>query len=232
MKKKNAIAIITARGGSKRVPRKNIRQFLDQPIIGYSIEAALRSECFDETVVSTDDKEIKELSKKYGASVPFFRSDINSSDYASTEDVIEEVLSEYKKLGKEFTYFCCIYPTAPFITAGKLIEAFKIVKEDGVDSVFPVVRFSYPIQRALKIEKGFIKMFWPEYMDKRSQDLDVAYHDAGQFYFMKVRSFLEQRNIFAKKSIGLIMNEMEVQDIDNEEDWKVAELKYKIFKKI
>ena len=226
--KTNAVAIITARGGSKRIPRKNIKLFLGQPIIKYSIEAAIKSGCFGEVMVSTDDKEIAEISKKLGATVPFYRSEKTSDDHATTADVIAEVLAEYKKSGKEFDYFCCIYPTAPFITSEKLKEAMRILSEKNADSVFPVAKFSYPIQRGLKIEDGFIKMFWPENLTTRSQDLEPAYHDAGQFYFMKVKSFLEQKRVFAEKSIPLIADEMEVQDIDNEEDWKVAELKYAI----
>lgn len=226
--KKKALAIITARGGSKRIPRKNIRSFLGQPIIKYSIEAALKSGGFDEVMVSTDDKEIMEISKKFGAVVPFYRSKKSSDDHATTAEVIEEVLMEYKKLGKEFEYFCCIYPTAPFITSEKLEQAMKILSKNDVDSVFSVVKFGYPIQRGLRIENGLIKMIWPENLTKRSQDMESSYHDAGQFYFMKTQSFLEQKKMFTEKSIPLIIDEMEAQDIDNEEDWAMAEIKYKI----
>lgn len=225
---KNAVAIITARGGSKRIPRKNIKLFLGRPIIQYSIAAALQSDCFDEVMVSTDDKEIAEISKNLGASIPFYRSEKISDDHATTADVIEEVLAEYKKLGKEFDYFCCIYPTAPFVNKEKLKEAMKILNEKDVDSVFPVVKFSYPIQRGLKIENELVKMIWPENLNARSQDLMPAYHDAGQFYCMGTKKFLEQKKIFAERSFPIITSELEVQDIDNEEDWKVAELKYKI----
>lgn len=225
---KNSVTIITARGGSKRIPKKNIRLFLGQPIIKYSIKAAIDSHCFDEVMVSTDDKEIAEIAKVYGARVPFYRSEVTSGDYATTADVISEVLSEYKKSGVEFEYFCCIYPTAPFVTAEKLQKAMKILTESKVDSVFPVTRFDYPIQRGLKIEDGFVRMFWPENLNRRSQDLIPAYHDAGQFYCMRTESFLAQNKLFAEKSVPLIIDEMEVQDIDDEEDWQVAELKYKI----
>ena len=229
---KKSIAIITARGGSKRIPRKNIKLFIGQPIIKYSIQAAIDSRCFDEVMVSTDDEEIAEIAKECGARVPFYRSEDTSGDHATTADVINEVLSEYKKLGAEFEFFCCIYPTAPFVTAEKLRKAMKILIESKVDSVFPVTRFSYPIQRGLKIEDGFVRMFWPENLNKRSQDLLPAYHDAGQFYCMRTESFLAQNRLFAEKSVPLITDEMEVQDIDNEEDWKVAELKYKIIQNI
>lgn len=229
---KNSVAIITARGGSKRIPRKNIKLFLGQPIIKYSINAALEANCFDEVMVSTDDKEIAELVKESGAKVPFYRSEATSGDHATTADVIREVLLEYKKLGMEFEYFCCVYPTAPFVTAEKLKEAMKILTEIEADSVFPVTRFSYPIQRGLKIENGLVKMIWPENLSARSQDLTPSYHDVGQFYFMKTESFWAQNKLFAEKSVPLIIDEMEVQDIDNEEDWKLAELKYKIIHQI
>ena len=222
------IAIITARGGSKRIPRKNIRDFLGFPIIKYSIEAALKSGIFDEVMVSTDDQEIAGIATSLGAKVPFMRSVGTSGDHSTTAEVISEVLNEYKKQGLEFENFCCIYPTAPFVTGIKLQKAQEILEKTGADSVFPVVRFSYPIQRALKIQDKKVSMFWPEHYNSRSQDLEPAYHDCGQFYFMKVLSFFEQNKIFAEKSFPLVTNELEVQDIDNEEDWKIAELKYKI----
>lgn len=223
-----AVAIITARGGSKRIPRKNIKPFLGRPIIKYTIEAALRSGCFNEVMASTDDTEIASVAEKCGAQIPFYRSVENSDDHATTADVVSEVLREYKRIGREFSYFCCLYPTAPFVTSERLKEAEEILQSRDADSVFPVVRFSYPIQRSLKIEDGFIKMFWPENLNARSQDFEPAYHDAGQFYFMKTKNFLAQHTMFADKSIGIVMDEMEVQDIDNEDDWKVAEIKYKI----
>ncbi len=222
-----SIAIITARGGSKRIPRKNIKLFLGQPIIKFSIDAALRAGCFDEVMVSTDDKEIAEISISCGANVPFFRSESASSDYTGTPTVLEEVISEYGKQGIRFDYFCCIYPTAPFLTAEKLKKAMEVLEKTGVDSVFPVVQFSYPIQRALKIENNEIKMIWPENLNKRSQDLVPTYHDCGQFYALNTKSFINQKKLFCEKSSPIIMSELEVQDIDNEEDWRIAELKYK-----
>lgn len=225
---KKSIVIITARGGSKRIPRKNIRPFCGKPIIAYSIEAALLAQCFDEVMVSTDDTEIAEIAKHYGAQVPFYRSVAASDDHATSADVIIEVLSEYQKLGKEFDYACCLYPTAPFVTAQKLRESVTILHDKSADSVFPVVRFSYPIQRALKIENELVVMMWPENLNKRSQDLPPAYHDAGQFYGVNVQSFLEQKKLFMNKSLPIITNEIDVQDIDTEEDWAMAEIKYKI----
>jgi N-acylneuraminate cytidylyltransferase len=230
--KNKTVAIITARGGSKRIPRKNIKPFLGFPIIKYSIDAALNAGCFDEVMVSTDDKEIADISISYGARVPFFRSEAMSDDYAMTADVLEEVVMEYKKREMEFQYLCCIYPTAPFVTPEKLNIACKMLIESDADCVLPVMRFSYPIQRGLKIENGRVKMIWPENYNVRSQDLMPAYHDCGQFYFMKTKSLLEQKKLFAEHTVPLEIPESEVQDIDNEEDWKIAEMKYKIMKNL
>lgn len=224
------LAIIPARGGSKRIPGKNIRLFLGVPIIKYSIDAAINSKIFDEIIVSTDDKKIAYLSQSSGAKVPFFRSTGASGDYAATADVVLEVLREYRKRGKEFEYFCCIYPAAPFVSAEKLISAIKILKKTNADAVIPVVSFSYPIQRALKYENGLLKMFWPENLNKRSQDLEPVYHDTGQFYWLKTSSFLVQKKIFAKNTVPLRVSELETQDIDSEEDWKIAEIKYRMIK--
>ncbi len=226
------LAIITARGGSKRIPRKNIRSFLGHPIIKYSIDAALQSNCFDEVMVSTDDNEIAEISRKLGATVPFYRSGNTSGDFATTADVIEEVLMKYKGLNRDFGCCCCIYPTAPFVTSERLREGFRILKSADADTVFPVVRFSYPIQRALKIEEGRIRMIWPDNLNKRSQDLMPAYHDAGQFYWLKIKNFLHGKKLFTDNSWPIEIPESEVQDIDNEEDWKIAEMKYKIIRNV
>ena len=222
----SSIAIITARGGSKRIPKKNIKSFLGKPILEYSIEATLNSSCFDEVMVSTDDTEIADLAIKAGAHVPFMRSFDTSNDFATTVEVIAEVLNEYKKIGKEFKYCCCIYPTAPFITNDKLKAAYDKLISSGADSVVPVVRFAFPILRSFKIEEGLVKMNWPEYMNSRSQDLPAAFHDCGQFYFIKVENFLKHKKLFTEFTLPFELPESEVQDIDNEEDWKVAEIKY------
>jgi len=225
----SAIAIITARGGSKRIPRKNIREFCSSPIIRYSIEAAISSKFFDEVMVSTDDEEIAEIAKKYGAKVPFIRSKENSDDYSGTVDVLLEVISKYQELGRNFDYLCCIYPTAPFVTAKKLISAMQILKTNkDCDCVLPVVKYSYPIQRSLKIDNGKLKMNWPENHSKRSQDLEPIYHDAGQFYFAETDQFLQNKTLFTKKTLPIIVSETEVQDIDTEEDWQIAEMKFKL----
>jgi len=231
--KNKIIAIITARGGSKRIPRKNIKNFLGKPIIAYSIEAAFKSGLFNEIMVSTDDREIAEVAKKYGAEVPFMRSKKNSDDFATTADVVEEVLLKYKKQGEEYDYAFCIYPTAPFITAEKLKNAFKILKNSDADAVVPVCRFSYPIQRGLKINTdGRIAMLWPRNRNSRSQDLIPTYHDAGQYSGIKVRNFLAEKKTFTKNTVPIVIPELEVQDLDNEEDWRLAEIKFKILRKL
>jgi pseudaminic acid cytidylyltransferase len=228
MKKK--IAIIPARGGSKRIPRKNIKLFLDKPIIAYSIEAALKSELFDEVMVSTDDPEIAKIALSYGAKVPFFRSDLNSNDIATTADVLIEVLEQYKiNQNIFFQYACCLYPTAPLVQVKELLEGFNLIKNHGFDSVFPIVAFSYPVWRSLIIDKDSrVKMQWPEYYNSRSQDLNTLYHDAGQWYWFKSEVLIREKKLYMNNSKGLILEETRVQDIDNMIDFKLAELKYKL----
>ena len=220
------LAIITARGGSKRIPRKNIRSFLGKPIMYYSIESALGASCFDEVMVSTEDQEIADIAIEAGAKVPFFRSVDNSNDFTTTADVINEVLQSYKAMGKTFDYCCCIYPTAPFVTTEKLQKAYQLMESTGADSVVPIVSFGFPILRSFRIEDGRLQMNWPEHMNSRSQDLSPAYHDCGQFYFLKVSVFEQTKKLFNDFTVPLEMPESEVQDIDNEEDWKIAEIKY------
>lgn len=225
-----SIAIITARGGSKRIPRKNIKEFCGKPILAYSIEAALASECFDTVMVSTDDEEIAEIARKYGAQVPFFRSDATANDYATTADVLLEVLAKYEEQGEVFERACCIYPTAPFLTAGRLSEAMTLLEDKQADSVLPVVRFSFPPQRCVVIKDGFLQPKWPECMSMRSQDLEPFYHDVGQFYCFKVSSFLTRKNLVMEKTVPLEMSEVEVQDIDTPSDWQMAEIKYRLIR--
>ena len=222
------VAIITARGGSKRVPRKNIKLFCGVPIIKYSIDAAISSSIFDVVMVSTDDKEIGEIARKFGAEVPFFRDDETSNDYATTADVLYEVLEKYREQGKCFDEACVIYPTAPFVSPFKLQKAEILLQENDSESIIPVVQYSFPPQRGLYMREGLIKMVQPEYLNTRSQDLEKIYHDCGQFYFVNVKSFYKQRKLIMDKTIGIEMDELEVQDIDNEMDWKLAELKYKL----
>jgi N-acylneuraminate cytidylyltransferase len=226
----SSVAIIPARGGSKRIPRKNIKDFLGKPIIAYSIEAALQSGLFDEVMVSTDDEEIAAISRQFGAQVPFTRSATTSDDFASTAAVLDEVLHAYKSTGREFLYGCCIYPTAPLLRAQKLHEGFKLLQAKNFDSVFPILKFSYPIWRSLKVEEGKVAMNWPEYSNSRSQDLPPAFHDAGQFYWFDVSAFSKHHALFSANTGVVELDDLEVQDIDNLTDWKLAELKYQLLK--
>lgn len=222
----NNIAIITARGGSKRIPRKNIKEFLGKPIIAYSIETALKTSLFSEVMVSTDDEEIAEIAQKYGANVPFMRSAKNSDDYATTRDVLCEVISRYKTIGKNFEYVCCVYPTAPLIQPQSVIKAFNILKESDADMIIPIVRFSYPVQRAYKLSNNNeINFLYPKHERTRSQDLEPIFHDSGSFYWYTKDFFTSHTNI---KRLGYELSDLEVQDIDNLADWKMAELKYQV----
>lgn len=223
-----SLAIIPARGGSKRIPRKNIKSFLGKPIIAYSIEAALASGVFDEVMVSTDDCEIAEIARRYGATVPFFRSAETSTDTAETVPVLIEVIKAYVEVGRTFSYMCCIYPCAPFVTPDRLRQGFEKLITQSADSVFPVVKFSYPPQRCLVIRNGKAEMLYPENYNARSQDLEPLYHDSGQFYFGKCESLLREKKLFCEYSIPMILPDSEVQDIDSEDDWKAAEIKYQM----
>ncbi|WP_461257014.1 pseudaminic acid cytidylyltransferase [Treponema sp. R80B11-R83G3] len=220
-----SIAIITARGGSKRIPRKNIKEFFGQPMIKYAIDAALESKIFDTVMVSTDDEEIAQISKKNGADIPFMRSERTANDFATTMDVLLEVIYQYKKMNIEYNSLCCIYPCVPFLKGDTLISAYNSFTESNTDALMPVVRFSYPIQRALRINKDdLLEYVQPEYIKARSQDLEPTYHDVGMFYFYKVDSLSIQN----KKIKYFEMKESEIQDIDTEEDWNYAEMKYSI----
>lgn len=221
------LCIIPARGGSKRIPRKNIKEFLGKPIIAYSIETALRTGLFDEVMVSTDDMEIAEVAKKFGAKVPFMRSAEAANDFASTADVLKEVLFKYKELGQEFDNFCCFYATAPLVQSKDVESAFERLQQSNFTCVYPVVQFSYPIWRCLDIaEDGTMKRHWPEYENSRSQDLPKEYHDTGTFYWYKTQEWLTG-NV---KIGGIIVDETSIQDIDTETDWKLAEMKYKLIR--
>lgn len=226
---KKSVAIITARGGSKRIPKKNIKPFLSKPIIAYSIESALESGLFDRVMVSTDDEEIIELSIKYGATVPFKRSEKNSDDFATTADVLTEVLQTLSDIGEVYSFACCIYPTAPLLTVQNLIKGNELILNSNFDTVFAACRFDFPIQRSLKvIDGGKAEMIWPENKRKRSQDFESAYRDAGQFYWLRVPNFMTKKEIFTDNTGAIQLTELEVQDIDNDVDWQLAELKYKI----
>lgn len=226
-----ALAVITARGGSKRIPRKNIKDFCGKPIIAYSIEAALGSGVFDEVMVSTDSRGIAEIAEKYGAKVPFLRSEKTSGDFATTAEVLLEVLGEYEKRGERFRYLSCIYPTAPFVTAERLRDAFRIFRESAGVELMPVVPFSYPPQRGYILEDGRLEMKWKENLNARSQDLEKLYHDCGQFYFFRTEEYQAANGQIAGGIVPLVLDDLEVQDIDNETDWKLAELKYRLLQK-
>lgn len=225
------IAIITARGGSKRIPGKNIKEFCGKPILAYSVEAAVNAGIFDTVMVSTDTAEIAETACRFGAEVPFFRSKRTSGDFATTNDVLVEVLEEYGKLGEHFDLGCCIYPTAPFVTAKKLVGAVEQLEESTADTLIPVTPFSYPPQRAMVVEDGRLKFKYPEYLDSRSQDLERQYHDTGQFYVFRTDAFLKNRRLMTGDILPLVVSELEVQDIDNETDWKIAEMKYRLMER-
>lgn len=225
------VAIITARGGSKRIPRKNIKAFCGKPILAYSIEAAITSGLFDTVMVSTDDEEIARTAKQYGAEVPFLRSEKTANDFATTNDVLLEVLEEYEKRGIHYDLACCIYPTAPFVTGEKLKKAMEALLASDADTLIPVVAFSYPPQRAMVVKEGRLVFESPQYIDSRSQDLEPHYHDVGQFYIFWTNKFQQNRKLMLGNILPMVVSEMEVQDIDNQTDWEIAELKYQVMKR-
>ena len=262
------IAIITARGGSKRIPGKNIRPFCGKPILTYSIEAARACGLFDTVMVSTDDEAIADIARQAGAQVPFLRSAAASNDYATTSDVLMEVLQEYTKRNAQagcdgafagdaaegvivpdstakspasaagacdlpgacpYDIACCLYPTAPFVTAARLREGMELLAADETaDTVLPVVAYSFPPQRGVYIEDGRVVIADPESYPKRSQDLKRMYHDCGQFYIFRTAPFLRTGRLIGANVIPLPLSELEVQDIDSETDWQLAELKYRL----
>ena len=222
------LAIIPARGGSKRIPKKNIKLFFNKPIIAYAIEACLNSNIFKEVMVSTDDKEIAEISRKHMAKVPFMRSEKTSNDFAATEDVVEEVVLEYKKLDKEFDNVCCVYPCVPLLTGKILKEAYDKFINCKVDSLLPVAKFTFPIQRSYRIENNILKYAYPEFSEFRSQDLEPMFHDVGMFYFIKTKALLSEKTFYCKNNTYFEMEETKIQDIDLVKDWEMLELKYKI----
>ena len=225
------VAIIPARGGSKRIPRKNIRPFLGKPIIAYSIEAAIHSGIFDRVIVSTDDTEIAHVAKQFGAEVPQLRSHQASTDHAPIVDVVLEVLEQLKQNeGLEPNYLCCIFATAPFVNDSRLSTSFRLMAENRKDGIFPVVEYSYPIQRSLEVKSdNSIGMVWPEHLLSRSQDLPARFHDSGQYYWAKTASVVSEQTLFVKNCMAEHISPLQAQDIDVEDDWLLAELKYKAF---
>ncbi len=226
------IAIIPAREGSKRIPKKNIKNFMGAPAISYAIKIALKSNLFDTVMVSTDSKEIGEIAKKYGALVPFYRTKKNSDDFASTDSVIKEVLEYYYQKGEKYDYGCCIYPVNPFLKEKKLINGLDKIILSDFDCVFAAVKYSYPIQRAFRIKNEKMEMIDSSKYLVRSQDLDTTYHDAGQFYWFQIKSFKKFQRLWTENTGIIELDINDVHDIDTPSDWKIAELKFEIQKKL
>ncbi|ENN9980413.1 pseudaminic acid cytidylyltransferase [Vibrio vulnificus] len=219
------LTIIPARGGSKRIPKKNIKNFLGMEIIGYPIKAALQAKVCDDVIVSTDSYDIQSVALKYGASVPFTRSDKNSDDFATTFDVIKEVLD---KVREDYEFVCCIYPTSVFVTAEMIQEALRLLKDDkNATSIASVLQYSHPIQRSLSVKSSYLQSNHPEFYNSRSQDLEPNFHDAGQFYIFKADAVLDEKRLITKNCIPFLLDGNKAQDIDTIEDWEIAEIIYK-----
>lgn len=222
----DTVAIVPARGGSKRIPRKNIRPFLGRPILARVLEELRAAGSFSEIMVSTEDAEIAAVARASGAAVPFLRSPQNSGDDATTAAVLLEVVAAYEKLGRRFDALCCVYPTAVFVTPALLREGLRLLRETQADCVVPVLRYSFPIQRALRVDGGRLHMFHPEHMNTHSRDLPQAFHDAGQFYWLRTERFLAQKSVYMRDAVPLHIDELQAHDIDTEDDWRIAELKF------
>lgn len=222
------LAIIPARGGSKRIPRKNIKPFGGKPMIAWSIEAALKSDCFDHIIVSTDDQEIADIAIKHGASVPFIRPAELSDDQTGTIPVIRHAIDWFNQQGNSVEQACCLYATAPFVQAKDIQQGLEVLQQHQCDYAFSVTSYAFPIQRAIRInEKGCVEMFNPEHFYTRSQDLEEAFHDAGQFYWGQAQAWLDGRVIFTPNSVPVLLPRHRVQDIDTLEDWVRAEWLFK-----
>ena len=222
------LAIIPARGGSKRIPRKNIRDFLGKPIIAYSIEAAQKCGLFDHIVVSTDDAEIADVARGFGAEVPFMRPAPLADDLTGTAAVMKHALQMLDGTARPAEFACCIYATAPFVTPQDLQAGFELLQTTRKDYAFSVTSFGFPIQRALRLKEGGVEPIYPQYRETRSQDLEEAYQDAGQFYWGRASAWLADVAVYSQSSAPIILPRYCVQDIDTLEDWKRAELMYKI----
>lgn len=223
------ICIIPARGGSKRIPRKNIKDFMGKPMIAYSIEAALKSACFGRIIVSTDDQEIAQVAKTYGAEVPFMRPEALANDHAGTLPVIKHAIEWFEEHEGKLNEVCCLYATAPFVRADSIKQAYKQLQNTQSDYCFTVTSFAFPIQRAIKItQHQRIEMFYPEHFNTRSQDLEEAYHDAGQFYWGKADAFKQLKPLFSENASPFLLPRHLVQDIDTQEDWIRAEMMYQV----
>ncbi|MDG6250730.1 pseudaminic acid cytidylyltransferase [Methanocalculus sp.] len=225
------LAVIPARGGSKRIPRKNIKEFCGKPIIAWSIQATRESGCFDRIIVSTDDEEIAAVAREWGAEVPFMRPKELSDDYVGTIPVIRHAIEWFAEKSISFNHVCCIYATAPFVTSDDIRHGLEALKESGSDYAFSVTSYPFPIQRAIKITSdGWIEMFQPEHFSTRSQDLEEAYHDAGQFYWGRSEAWIQELPLFSGYTIPIILPRYRVQDIDTPEDWISAEMMFRLLK--
>lgn len=222
------LCVIPARGGSKRIPRKNIRGFAGRPIIAWSIQAALDSGRFDRVMVSTDDAEIAAVARASGAEIPFLRPDELADDYTGTNAVVKQAIEWHMEQGITVSHACCIYATAPFVQPRYLVEGFERLVASGKSFVFSVTPYPYPVQRAIRLnERGEIDMLYPEYRNTRSQDLELVYHDAGQFYWGTAAAFVDAVPMFSNAALPVILPPHLVQDIDTEEDWRRAELMFR-----
>lgn len=229
MKTNRTLAIIPARGGSKRIPHKNILDFKGKPMIAYSILGIKEAEIADEIMVSTDDSEIAKVAEAYGAHIPFMRSKETSNDTSGIADVLLEVLEEYKKKDEYFQYVVCVLATAPLLQSRKLREAYSMLIDSAcADSICSVVSFSYPPQRGLIIQNKELRMMFPENYSARSQDLEIMYHDCGQFFIFKTEALERDKMLYTRHSIPYMLSELETQDIDNFVDLEIARLKYEI----
>jgi len=225
----SVVAVIPARGGSKRIPHKNIKPFCGKPMIAYSIEAAKDAGIFDRIIVSTDSKKIASIAKEFGAEVPFMRPCELADDYTGTDAVILHALKRLMQDGEKIDYSCCIYATAPFIKSEYIIKGNKLLHNKNVAFCFSVTTYPFPIFRSLKINnQNRLEMFWPEYRETRSQDLTEAYHDAGQFYWANAKKYLKEKQFYSKDAVPVILPRYLVQDIDTPEDWETAEKMYSV----
>ena len=220
------LSVIPARGGSKRIPRKNIKNFLGKPVIGYTIETLLESDLFDHLIVSTDDEEIADIARQFGADVPWIRSCELSNDTATTDAVIKHALTEASLIYGEFDFGCCVYPINPLLHFEMLQRGLSQLKFYNAASAFPIVRFDFPIEQALLLNNGRPNFLSPEAAAKNSQDLPTHYHDAGMFYWFDVAKYRQHPFLFSSDSVAFEVGQLHCQDVNTEEDWALAELKY------